>query len=115
MFVEWDKVKIFVKPGSTDMRKQINGLAIIVKEDLSLDPFEGHLYIFCNKLKNRLKILYWDKNGFCLWLKRLEKHKFPWPKNREEVLEIKDKELSMLLQGIDFFNAHEEIRYEKVC
>jgi transposase len=114
MYIEWEKVKLFVKPGPTDMRKQINGLAVMVKEDIGLDPFAGHLFIFCNKPRNRLKILYWDKNGFCLWLKRLEKHKFPWPKNREQVLEIRDTELKMLLCGIDFFQAHQEIKYEKV-
>ncbi|MEJ2664536.1 MAG: IS66 family insertion sequence element accessory protein TnpB [Spirochaetia bacterium] len=115
MHIEWEKVKIYVKPGPTDMRKQINGLSVIVKEDIGIDPFTGHLFIFCNKPRNRLKVLYWDKNGFCLWLKRLEKHKFPWPKNREGVLELKEKELRMLLGGIDFFQAHQEITYEKVC
>ena len=82
MILDWSKVRVFVKPGSTDMRKQINGLSIIVTEDLQMDPFEGNLYLFCNKGRRILKILYWDKNGFCQWMKRLELDKFPWPMNR---------------------------------
>jgi hypothetical protein len=50
------------------MRKQINGLSIIVSEELEMDPFEGNLFLFCNKLRRILKIIYWDKNGFAMWL-----------------------------------------------
>jgi transposase len=58
--------------------------------------------------------LYWDKNGFCLWFKRLEKYKFPWPKNAEEARQISFEELQMLLNGIDFFNAHQKLTYQSV-
>ena len=68
------------------MRKQINGLSALVQESFSSPALSGDLFIFCNKRRNRLKILYWQKNGFCLWLKRLEKHKFPWPKDSEHVI-----------------------------
>lgn len=114
MIVDWSKIRIFVKPGPTDMRKQINGLSIIVGEDLEKDPFEGDLFIFCNKKKRILKILYWDRNGFCLWLKRLEKDKFPWPMNRTETTEITGEQFSFLLQGIDFWNAHKKLEYRSV-
>ena len=114
MILDWSKVRVFVKPGSTDMRKQINGLSIIVTEDLQMDPFEGDLYLFCNKGRRILKILYWDKNGFCQWMKRLELDKFPWPMNRREVSEITYEQFSFLLQGIDFWNAHKKLDYRSV-
>lgn len=114
MKINWEGVKIYLKPGSTDMRKQINGLSILVEEEIRKDPFSGHLYMFCNKNRKRLKVLYWDRNGFCLWLKRLEQDRFPWPRDRDEVLEIDKGELFMLLDGIDFFNAHKKIIFSRV-
>ena len=114
MILDWEKVRFFVQPGPTDMRKQINGLSIIVSEELEMDPFEGNLFLFCNKLRQILKIIYWDKNGFAMWLKRLEKDKFPWPMNRQEVTEITQEQFSFLLQGIDFWNAHKELEYHIV-
>lgn len=114
MITDISKVKIFVKPGPTDFRKQINGLSIIVQEEMALDPLNGNLYIFCNKSRNRLKILYWDKTGFAMWLKRLERGKFPWPKNNEEALEIDQEKMKMILCGIDFWNAHKELKFSKI-
>ena len=64
MVVDLEKVSIYVKPGKTDMRKQINGLSIIVQEELKLDPFCGALFLFCNRRHHLLKILYWDRSGF---------------------------------------------------
>jgi len=111
MFLDWSKVKVFIKPGSTDMRKQINGLAIIVQEEMKYNPLYGGVFVFCNKRRKILKILYWERNGFCLWLKRLEKDKFPWPKDKDEARAIDYRELKMILEGIDFFSAHKEIKY----
>lgn len=96
------------------MRKQINGLSVIAEEDLGKDPFSGSLFLFCNKQRRLLKVLYWDKNGFCLWLKRLEKDRFPWPVTEEMVKEITLEQLQMLLQGIDFWNAHKQLKYSSV-
>jgi transposase len=114
MKINWNEVRIFIQPGITDMRKQINGLSIFVEEEMKEDPMSGHLYMFCNKNRKRLKILYWDRNGFCMWQKRLEQDRFPWPKNGDEVLEIKREELFMLLDGIDFFNAHKKLNFLQV-
>ena len=72
-------LRIFVRPGSTDMRKQIDGLAALVRDALGCDPLDGSLYLFCGMGGRRLKALYWDRNGFCLWMKRLEEDRFPWP------------------------------------
>jgi transposase len=114
MFIDWNKAKIFIKPGFTDMRKQINGLALIASKEISNNIFAGNLFLFCSKSRRHLKILYWDRNGFCLWYKRLEKDKFPWPKNTNEIKELSTHQLSMLLDGIDFFNAHKKLYYKKV-
>lgn len=72
--------KVFLHKDPVDFRKQINGLSLIVQDSLQLDPFAESLFVFINRGGNRIKILYWQKNGFCLWLKRLEKDKFAWPK-----------------------------------
>jgi transposase len=109
-------VRVFLAPGSTDMRKAINTLSIVVEDILRLDPFSGHLFVFCNRYRTILKVLYWDRNGFCLWQKRLEKHRFNWPQNREEVMEIGARELSFILEGLDIRTVRplEELKYETV-
>lgn len=114
MIIDLENVSIYVRPGKTDMRKQINGLAIVVAEELKLDPFSGALFLFCNKRRHLLKILYWDRTGFCQWQKRLEKARFPWPMNRSEVQEIDLEKLRQLLAGINFWEAHEELEYSSV-
>ena len=107
------QTKVYLAVGNTDMRKSINGLSILVEEYLEMNPFSGHLFAFCNRRQNMIKILYWDRNGFCLWHKRLEKHRFRWPMVREDVMEIDQRELSWLLEGIDLgeVRAHEKLSY----
>jgi transposase len=97
------------------MRKQINGLSILVEQSLSMNPFSGDLFVFCNRRRNMIKILYWDKNGFCLWHKRLEEHRFRWPKSENEVLSIGSRELNWLLDGLDFTSAHQRLTYRSVA
>lgn len=96
------------------MRKAINGLSLLVEGAMDLDPFSGHLFVFCNAKKTVVKILYWDRNGFCLWQKRLEKHRFKWPGQKEDVLEIDARELSFLLEGLDIRNLrpHDKLHYK---
>jgi len=107
--------RVFLALGSTDMRKAINGLSIMVEQHLSRDPFSGDLFVFCNRRRNMIKILYWDKNGFCLWHKRLEEHKFQWPESAEEVVMIGPRELEWLLDGLDFTSAHQRLFYRAVA
>ena len=114
MFIDVNSVDIYVKPGPTDMRKQINGLSVLVQDELKLDPFSGALFVFCNRRRQRLKILYWDKSGIALWLKRLEKAKFPWPIDRSEAERIDADRLRQLLSGIDFWSEHKQLHYTKV-
>ncbi|MBT6208896.1 MAG: IS66 family insertion sequence element accessory protein TnpB [Woeseia sp.] len=63
-----------------DFRNGINGLAIVVEETLLRDPFSEQLFVFCNRRHDKVKILYWDRSGFCMWQKRLEKARFKWPR-----------------------------------
>ena len=112
MIRDWSQLRVFVRPGTTDMRKQINGLAALVRDALGRDPLDGSLYLFAGKGRDRLKILYWDRNGFCLWQKRLEEDRFPWPKDSGEVRAITTEQLAMLLDGIDFWRAHTKKSYK---
>ncbi len=116
MFSTTHNLKIYIAPGSTDMRKSIDGLSILVSEKLNLDPFSGHMFVFCNRKQNILKILYWDRNGFCLWHKRLEKDYFQWPKSKDEILTIGSKELSWLMDGLSIHQekAHKPLKYSLI-
>ena len=109
-----DNMKIYLRPGKTDFRKSINTLPILVQETMKLDSMSGNYFIFCDRAKERLKILYYDTNGFCLWYKRLEKDKFRWPKTEEEAHEITREEFRWLMRGLDFYNAHKITRYATV-
>jgi transposase len=114
--ISLSEAKVHIALGVTDMRKSINGLSAIVQENFNLDPFSGQLFVFCNRQRNIIKILYWQYNGFCLWQKRLEKHKFTWPKSQKEVLEINNRELNWLLDGLSIHQkqAHEQLTYTSV-
>lgn len=104
--------RVYLACGSTDMRKQIDGLAAIVQESFSLDPFSSCLFVFCNKNRDRCKILQWEHNGFWLHFKRLEKGKFQWPKeNTSGTLEINYRELNWLLDGLSLEQkqAHKKV------
>lgn len=114
MFPEWEKIRVFVRPGATDLRKQINGLAALAQTAMAGDPLSGHLFLFSNQDRRLLKALYWDKNGFCLWQKRLERDKFPWPRTAEAAWEISVEQLHMLVSGIDFWSAHQSLAYRSV-
>jgi transposase len=82
------------------MRKSINGLASIVESSFKLDPFDGALFVFCNRNHNRLKILFWDGDGFWLYFKRLEKGHFRWPALGEEAtMTLTSEELNIMLDG----------------
>jgi len=96
-------VKIYLCTSSADMRKGFDTLAILVKDFLGYDPLSGHLFLFVSRGKDRLKILYWDADGFCIWYKRLEEGTFRLPRACSEgaSVELKASELAMLLDGID--------------
>ena len=114
MILDLSKARIFVRPGYTDLRKAANGLTIIIQDEMEEDPFSGSVYIFCNRERKLLKAVYWDKTGFWLCQKRLEKERYPWPDTIEAAQELAEEELKMLLAGIDFFKAHKPLYYKKV-
>lgn len=100
-------LQVWLYSNPTDMRKSIDGLSIIVSERLLRNPCSADLFVFYNNAKNKLKILYYDKNGFCLWYKRLEKGRFLLPKfNRDISYSLTIEKLRWLLDGLDIKNLH---------
>ena len=95
-------VKIYVALEATDLRRSVDGLSLLVRESLRLEPFSGHLFLFRNRRADRLKILVWDRSGFWVLYKRLERGTFAWPLG-EGVgpLEMKAVDLMMLLSGVE--------------
>jgi transposase len=120
MTIDLSRVKIYIRPGKTDLRKAVNGLSVMIEKQMSNgtqvsgEVFSGNMYLFCNRERKLLKAVWWDRNGFWLSQKRLEKDKYPWPETSEAVREISAEELSMLLRGIDFFAAHKSLYYKNV-
>ena len=114
---------VYLHRAPVDFRKQINGLAVLVSESMDLDPFKPALYVFVNGARNRVKVLYWDEQGFCLWLKRLEKHRVVWPLGDKaacsagaEVIELSADQLNWLIGGYDIFRfpPHEALEYRAI-
>jgi transposase len=114
MTVDLNAVKIFVRPGHTDLRKAVNGLTGLIQEGMGQDPLSGSVYLFCNRGRRLLKAVWWDRTGFWLSQKRLEKDKFPWPENERAAEELDSDEVRMLLAGIDFWKAHKPVFCQKV-
>lgn len=106
--------KIYLYQQPVDMRKQSHGLAAIVESQMALDTFSKSLFVFVNKRRNTLKILYWEKNGYVIWHKKLEKDRFHWFKS-EAIRNMTIKELNMLLDGYDVFKfkPHQQIILDK--
>lgn len=94
-------VKVYLCTLATDMRKSFDGLAQLVKQEMSKDVFSGELFVFFNRSGDRVKVLYWDRNGYCLWAKRLENGRFRRPKLTGKAAAMRLNELSLLLEGID--------------
>lgn len=100
-----------------DFRCGINTLAVLVEGTLDMDPFAEQLYVFCNRRRNQIKILYWERNGFCLWQKRLEKSRFHWPRKASDpIVILTAQQLNWLLDGFDIarLQPHEELHYSSV-
>ena len=95
------QVYLYAEP--VDMRKSIDGLSILVEQEMSLSPMSRALFVFCNRGRDKIKLLCWEKNGFIVWYKRLEKQRFRWSKVGE-TLSLTGQELNWLLDGFDIFN-----------
>lgn len=94
--------RIWLVAGATDMRKGFDGLSALVQTALEDDPFSGQLFVFRGRRGDRVKVLWWDGQGLCLYYKRLERGGFVWPQAREGVVHLSAAQLSMLLEGIDW-------------
>lgn len=99
---QWPVDQVYVYLHPVDFRKSINGLSALVELELELDPFMPALFVFCNRQRDKVKVLYWERNGFVLWYKRLEKQRFSWPRAEGgAVYELSPQLLSWLLDGVD--------------
>lgn len=108
---------VFLCRAPVDFRKQIDGLAALVEQELAMNPFAEAVYVFVNRPRTKMKILYWHRNGFCLWQKRLEKERFAWPSSGSEAtVTLSPKELEWLLEGFDLWAnyPHKTLRYQAV-
>lgn len=108
--------RIYLHRDPVDMRKSINGLSLIVLEEMKTSFKCGRLFVFVSRCGKRLKLIYWDQSGFALWYKRLEKERFRWPKDHEEgVIVSCSDQLEKLLLGLDVFQKpHLFLRYDRI-
>lgn len=116
MISETEHRRVYLACGSTDLRKSIDGLAVLVKEGFALDPFSSCLFVFCNRKRDKLKILEWEHNGFWLHYRRLERGKFQWPTSSTGgATPVSHRELRWLLDGLSLTQpAHPEVRARTV-
>jgi len=109
MFI--DVGEIYLHREFVDFRKSINGLVAIVEQEMQLSPFAEALFVFCNKGRDKVKVVYWDQTGFCLWYKRLEKERFKWPrKNQSAVMSLTEHQWRWLLSGYDI-EGHQSLQF----
>lgn len=107
---------IFLYRDPIDFRKSYRGLAAIVETELGANPFDGALYVFTNRRRNKLKCLFWEKSGFVLYYKILAEEKFKWPKPDELVMGLTGQQMNWLLDGYDLsqMRGHKTLQYESV-
>ena len=109
-------LRIYLAPGATDLRRSIDGLMALTRDRLGLDPLSGHLFLFRNRRGDRLKILVWDRSGFWVLYKRLERGTFAWPAERTSVpFEMRSTELMLLLSGVDISATRRRRWYERAA
>ena len=110
-------IAIYLCRDPVDFRMGINGLSVMVEATLKFDPFSRNLFCFVNKRRNQIKVLYWQRTGFCLWLKRLEEERFKWPFHLEgSVVELDEDQFFWLLDGLDLkhLKPHRSLEYRTV-
>jgi transposase len=91
---------IYIACGYTDLRKSIDGLALLVQKNYELDPYANSLFLFCGKRNDRIKALYWEGDGFVLLYKRLERGRFQWPRTKEQALAVSTQQFRWLMEGL---------------
>ena len=108
---------VYLYKDFVDMRKQANGLSVLVEQELNKNPFAGGVYVFCNRARTIIKIITWEKNGFVVWSKRLEKEKFPWPKkSAHQSISMNGEELNWILNGVNLWaiKPHETLNFSGI-
>jgi transposase len=105
-------VKVFLCIEPADLRKSFDRLAVLVRDLLHEDPLSGHVFVFRNRRGDRLKLLYWDRDGFALWYKRLEKGTFVIPKVPGVSGLLDPRQLSLMLEGVDLTSVHFQKRFQ---
>jgi transposase len=115
MFGIGPATRIYLALGATDMRKGFEGLYGLVRDRLQLEPLSGHVFLFCNKARNRTKILFWDGSGLWVCAKRLEKGRFSWPSEGDQQTRVilSHEELALLLGGIEVGRTRRKNWYRK--
>ena len=106
--------RVYLHRAPVDMRKAMDGLSAIAHNVMKQDPFSGTLFVFINKRRDKLKILYWERNGFVIWYKRLEAERFAWPvKATETVITLSGEQLTWLLDGYNVWRMkpHQTLHY----
>jgi transposase len=106
MLIPPGPVRVLMATKPVDFRKGMNGLAALVREQLKTDPFCGTIYCFRSKRADRVKLVFWDGTGLCLFSKRLEEGKFCWPRIADGVMRLSAAQLAALLEGLDFARVH---------
>lgn len=99
-------VRVMVATKPVDFRKGAEGLSALVREELGSDPFSGAIFVFRAKRADRIKLVFWDGTGLCLFAKRLEDGEFRWPKVQDGVMRLTSAQLSALLEGLDWRRVH---------
>ena len=107
-------IEVYLCVAPVDFRKQVNGLSMLVESELALNPMSSAVFAFTNRRRDRVKLLVWERNGFVLWMKRLERGRFVWPRAQESVVTLSGQELNWLLDGLDlrFWRPHAALHYE---
>ena len=111
MFFPESQVKIWLYAKPTDMRKSFDGLIVLAKNYIQEDPLSGHLFVFTNRRQTHIKILYFDRTGYCLWMKRLEAGRFQYDSAAGEKQMLSATQLKLMLEGIDIKNTRQRKRY----
>ena len=113
MFFPEDRVRVWLYARPTDMRKQFDGLAALARNQLEEDPMSGHLFVFINRRRTYMKVLYFDRGGYCLWCKRLEQGQFNYNAARGDKQALSWTDLKLLLDGVEVQKSRQFKRYQR--
>ena len=113
MWLADSSVQVWLHTQPTDMRKSFDGLSALVKQHMQFDPLSGHLFVFVNRRKSQMKVLYFAGDGFCVWSKRLERGKFRYREGNDITRSLSMSELHSLIEGIEVVSVRRRLRYRR--